>query len=152
MTKSCSCYVIGPGRSWVIVCHSREIGKDIIITVIMLLSHGTVLGYWMWWGNRARLWLHLSRLCQLRIIHCVDGSQVIDLLSWAQTCLWEREDLLPSCHGFRLFLDRLLGVSIRRRSKHHTETGSQVLGAWSPSLDGDLDPLTGVERVGLVCV
>ena len=26
------------------------------------------------------------------------------------------------------------------------------MGAWSPSLDGDLDPLTGVEWVGLVCV
>jgi hypothetical protein len=26
-----------------------------------------------------------------------------------------------------------------------------VLGAWSPSLDRDLDPLTGVERVGLTC-
>ena len=25
------------------------------------------------------------------------------------------------------------------------------MGAWSPSLDGDLDPLTGVERVSLVC-
>ena len=25
-------------------------------------------------------------------------------------------------------------------------------GAWSPSLDGDLDPVTGVEWVGLVCV
>ena len=24
-------------------------------------------------------------------------------------------------------------------------------GAWSPSLDRDLDPLTGVRRVGLVC-
>ena len=24
-------------------------------------------------------------------------------------------------------------------------------GAWSPSLDGDLNPLTGVEWVGLVC-
>ena len=40
---------------------------------------------------------------------------------------------------------------MRWRSKHHTKTGSQVLGAWSPSLDGDLDPMTGVERVGLVC-
>jgi hypothetical protein len=59
--------------------------------------------------------------------------------------------LLLSCHGFRLFSDRLLEVGIRWMSKHHTETGSQVLGAWSPSLDGDLDPLTGVERVGLVC-
>jgi hypothetical protein len=26
-----------------------------------------------------------------------------------------------------------------------------VLGAWSPSLDRDLDPVTGVERVGLAC-
>jgi hypothetical protein len=26
-----------------------------------------------------------------------------------------------------------------------------MLGALSPCLDGDLDPLTGVERVGLVC-
>jgi hypothetical protein len=25
------------------------------------------------------------------------------------------------------------------------------VGAWSPSLDGDLEPLTGLERVGLVC-
>ena len=62
-----------------------------------------------------------------------------------------REDLLLSCHEFRLFLDRLLGVGIRWRSKHHTETRSQVLGAWSPSLDEDLDPLIGVEWVGLIC-
>jgi hypothetical protein len=45
--------------------------------------------------------------------------------------------LLLSCHRFWLFLDRLLGVGIRWWSKHHTETGSQVLEAWSPSLDGD---------------
>ena len=25
------------------------------------------------------------------------------------------------------------------------------MGAWSPSLDGDLDPVIGVEQVGLVC-
>ena len=59
--------------------------------------------------------------------------------------------MLLSCHGFQLFLDRLLGVGIRWRSKHHTETGSHVLGAWRPSLDRDLDPLIGVEQVGLVC-
>jgi hypothetical protein len=39
-----------------------------------------------------------------------------------------------------------------RRSKHHTEAGPAVLGAYSPSLDGDLDPLIGVERVGLADV
>jgi hypothetical protein len=43
------------------------------------------------------------------------------------------------------------GGLIGRRSKHHTEAGPAVLGAWSPSLDGDLDPLIGVERVSLVC-
>ena len=41
-----------------------------------------------------------------------------------------------SRHGLWLFLDWLLGVGIRWRSKHHTKTGSQVLGAWSPSLHG----------------
>jgi hypothetical protein len=49
----------------------------------MLLSHGlymdnnwrpgrTVLGigYGLGWAIRARLWLHLSRLCRLRTVHC----------------------------------------------------------------------------------
>jgi hypothetical protein len=40
----------------------------------------------------------------------VDGSQVTELLSWAHTCLWEREKLLLSCHEFWLFLDRRLRV------------------------------------------
>jgi hypothetical protein len=40
----------------------------------------------------------------------VDGSQVIDLLSWAYTFLWEWEELLLSYHGFWLFLDRRLRV------------------------------------------
>jgi hypothetical protein len=43
--------------------------------------------------------------------------------------------------------DGLLG----RRSKHHTKAGLAVLGAWSPSLDVDLDPVIGVEQVGLAC-
>jgi hypothetical protein len=78
----------------------------------------------------------------------VDTSQVIDLLSRAH--IWEWKDLLLSCHGFRLFFGptvkgRLLG----RKSNHHTEGGPAMLGAWSPSLDGDLDPLTGVKQVGL---
>jgi hypothetical protein len=42
-------------------------------------------------------------------------------------------------------------VGNRWRSKHHTEARPAVLGVWSPSLDGDMNPLTGVERVGLVC-
>jgi hypothetical protein len=86
-----------------------------------------------------------------RSLHWISG-QVTDILSRAYTCLWEREDLLLSCHEFWLFLDRLLGVCFRWRSKHHIEVGPVVLGAWSPSLDGDLDPLTEVEWVGLTCV
>jgi hypothetical protein len=43
--------------------------------------------------------------------------------------------------------DGLLG----RWSKHHTKAEPTVLGAWSLSLDGDLDPVIGVEWVGLVC-
>jgi hypothetical protein len=45
----------------------------------------------------------------------------------------------------------VIGGLLGWRSKHHTEARPAVLGAWSPSLDGDLDPVTGVERVGLVC-
>jgi hypothetical protein len=46
----------------------------------------------------------------------MDPGQVIDLLSRAHTCLWEREGLLLSCHGLRLFLDRLIGGGDRWRS------------------------------------
>jgi hypothetical protein len=38
----------------------------------------------------------------------MDPSQVIDLLSWAHTCLWEWEGLLLSFHGLQLFLDWLI--------------------------------------------
>ena len=62
------------------------------------------------------------------------AERLVTLLSW-----------VPALSG------PTLRVGIRGRSKHHTKTGSQVLGAWSPSLDGDLDPLTGVGRVSSVC-
>jgi hypothetical protein len=45
----------------------------------------------------------------------------------------------------------VIGGLLGWRSKHHTEVGPAVLGVWSLSLDGDLDPVTGVERIGLVC-
>jgi hypothetical protein len=66
--------------------------------------------------------------CQLRTVCCIDSGQVTDLLSRAHTCLWEREGLLLSCHGLRLFLDRLIGGGDRWRSKHHFEAGPQVWG------------------------
>ena len=61
------------------------------------------------------------------------AGRLITLLSW-----------VPALSG------PTLGVGARWRYKHHIETGSQVLEAWSPSLDGDLDPLIGVRRVGSV--
>jgi hypothetical protein len=104
-------------RSRVIVCHSQEIG-NILLYYIILLSHGIHMnndrrpsrivlgiGYGLSWAIRARLWLHLSRLCRLRTVRCMDLGQVTDLLSRAHTCLGEREDLLLSCHGLRLFPD-----------------------------------------------
>jgi hypothetical protein len=64
--------------------------------------------------------------CQLRTIRCRDPGQVTDLLSRAYTCLWEREDLLLSCHGLQLFSDQLIGGGDRWRSKHRIETRPQV--------------------------
>jgi hypothetical protein len=72
-------------------------------------------------------------LCQLRTVRCMDPGQVIDLLSQAHTCLWEQEGLLLSCHGLRLFLDRLIGGGDRWMSKHHFEAGPQVWEfGWGP--------------------
>jgi hypothetical protein len=57
--------------------------KYIIVTIIMLLSYeinnwrlsGTVLGigYELGWTIRARLWLHLSRLCRLKTVCCTES-------------------------------------------------------------------------------
>jgi hypothetical protein len=116
--------------------------KYLIVTIIMLHHMKCIwiirdrakrVGWtWTWLGNRAGLWLHLFRLCQLRTVRCIDPDQVTDLLSRVYTCLWEREDLFLSCRGFRLFLDRLFRVVIYtglRRSKHHTKVRPAVLGA-----------------------
>jgi hypothetical protein len=65
---------------------------------------------------------------RLRTIRCIDPGQVTDLLSQAHTCLWERKCLLLSCHGLRLFPDRLIGGRDRWRSKHCIVAGSQVWG------------------------
>ena len=70
----------------------------------------------------------------------VDGSQVIDLLSWAHTCLWEQEDSLLSYPRFRLLPDRLIGGRDRWRSKHHSKAAPYVrglrvqvwMGTWTP--------------------
>jgi hypothetical protein len=78
---------------------------------------------------RGIAWLHcFSCPCRLRTVRCMDPGQVTDLLSRSYTCLWEREGLLLSCHGLRLFPDRLIGGGDRWRSKHHFEVGPQVWG------------------------
>ena len=53
-----------------------------------------------------------------------------------------REDLLLSCHGFRLFPDRLLGWFLGGGPCAALSPGLRG-GVWSPSLDGDLDPMIG---------
>ena len=52
-----------------------------------------------------------------------------------------REDLFLSCRGFRLFPDRLIGGEDGGGPCTALSLGLRM-GAWSPSLDGDLDPRT----------
>jgi hypothetical protein len=111
---------------------------------------------------RGIVWLHCFPCpCRLRIIRCMDPGQVTDLLSRAYTCLWKRKGLLLSCHGLRLFSDQLIGGGDRCLRKYVKLVGSATpqwarassVGAWSPSLDRDLKPLTGAgwSRLCLVC-
>ena len=53
-----------------------------------------------------------------------------------------REDLLLSCRGFRLFSDRLIGDGDGGGPCTALSPGLKGEGL-SPSLDGDLDPVTG---------
>ena len=53
-----------------------------------------------------------------------------------------REGSLLSCCGFWLFPDRLIGGGDDRGISTTLSPGLGV-GAWSPSLDGDLDPMIG---------
>jgi hypothetical protein len=66
-------------------------------------------------------------------------------------CLWSGKTCYSLVMGSGSFWTDCYRWIIAWRSKQRTELGSQVLGAWSPSLDRDLDPLIGVEQVGLVC-
>jgi hypothetical protein len=90
-------------------------------------------------------------------------GRLVTLLSWVSALsglggghrllLWMlvRSQTYYPEHGSRKTCYSLVmgfsSFSIGWRSKHHTEGGPQVLGAWSPSLDGDLDPLIGVEQI-----
>ena len=56
--------------------------------------------------------------------------------------MYVREDLLLSCRGFWLFLDRLIGGRDGGGLSTALSLGLRS-GAQSPSLDGELDPVTG---------
>ena len=56
--------------------------------------------------------------------------------------------MLLSYHGFWLFLDQLIGDGDGGGLRTTLSPGLRS-GAWSPSLDRDLDPLTGEWWVGL---
>ena len=80
-------------------------------------------------------------LCRLRTGHWVLGKSqsyyTKHILGYG--C---REDLLLSCHGFWLFLDRLIGGGDGGGPCTALNPGLRS-GAWSPSLDGDLNPMIG---------
>jgi hypothetical protein len=70
------------------------------------------------------LWMVVrSQIYYPKYILACESRKLVTLLSWVSA----------------LFRPTFKG-GIRWRFKHHTEAGSQVLGAWSPSLDGDLEP------------
>ena len=62
-----------------------------------------------------------------------------------------REGLLLSCRGFWLFLDRLIGGGDGGGLSTTLSPGLRSGGLESPSLDGDLDPVTGGWWVSLAC-
>jgi hypothetical protein len=96
---------------------------------------------WTWLGNPSEALVAFVPSVSIkdRSLHWTPG-QVTDVLSRAHTCLWEQEGLLLSCHGLRLFSDRLIGGGDKWRSKHHFEAGPQVwglgvrvwTGTWNP--------------------
>jgi hypothetical protein len=131
----------------------------------MLLSHGIYIYICIIIKDRAGLGLNglglgwaIGRVSDCICLACVDWgpsvavdtSQVTDLLSRAHTCLWGGKTCYSLVMGSDSFWTDCCGGLLGRKSKHHTEAGPAVLGAWSPSLLRDLDPMTGVERVGLV--
>jgi hypothetical protein len=141
---------------WVLLVHDRVAALLRFIDSVSNLSLLTIDGYYYyyyihdkmmerkWWPGRDLVWVlvgvtscvprprgiaglhYFPCLCQLRTVRCMDPGQVIDLLSRAHTCLWERKGLLLSCHGLQLFSDRLIGGGDRWRSKHCIEAGPQV--------------------------
>ena len=68
----------------------------------------------------------------------MDARQVTDLLSQAHTWVWAQGRLVALLSWIRLFLDRLIGGGDGGGPCTALSLGLRV-GAWSPSLDGDLN-------------
>jgi hypothetical protein len=63
------------------------------------------------------------------------AERLVTLFSW-----------VPALFGPTIMVDCWVG------GLSTTEARSAVLETWSANLDGDLDPVTGVKRIGLICV
>ena len=143
------------GRSWVIACHSREIGNILLYYYHLENVNG---GKEKWWPGRDMVWvlvgvrgcvavdaghslvtlLSLSMSVKHRSLH-KPSRQVTDLLSWAHTWVWALGRLVALLSWIWLFPDRLIWRRGWWMSSRHTESRTQDVGAWSLSLDGDLD-------------
>ena len=78
-------------------------------------------------------------LCGLRTGRSIrHRGQVTDLLSRAHTWVWAQGRLVALLSWIRLFPDRLMGGRVVEVLTPHWVRDLGV-GAWSPSLDGDLD-------------
>jgi hypothetical protein len=155
--------ILDPGRSRVITCHSWEI-ENILLLLLSWYYHieqiciiirdqaglgldGLGLG---WAIERGSVVFVPSVSIKDRLLHwTLVRSQTYypeHILAYmsGKTCY---SIVMGSSSFWTDCYDGLLG----RRSKYHTEVGPAVLGAWGSSLNGDLDPVTGVKRVGLVC-
>ena len=127
--------------------------------IIGLLSLG-IYKWWKgkWWPGRDMVWvlvgvrgcvtvdaghslvtlLSLSVLVEDRSLH-KPSRQVTDLLSRAHTWVWALGRLVALLSRIRLFSDRLSGFYFDGGGPGTALSPGLRVGAWSPSLDGDLD-------------
>ena len=143
-----------------IAYHSREIGNILLYYYHLENING---GKEKWWPGRNMIWVLVGvRGCVLR----PTGHGLVTLFSLSVSVKdrplhWtlgksriyypkhtlgygHREDLLLSCHGFWLFLDRLSGWFFGWRSKHRTKYRTQGwgprvqvwTGTWTPWQEG----------------
>jgi hypothetical protein len=152
------------GRSRVIACHSREIG-NILLLLLAYYYHmeyiwiingdraGLDLGFGLGfgWATKRGLRLHLFCLCWLRAIRCTVSPVKSQIYCHEHILAYgSRKACYSLVMGSGSFQTDYLEAGIGGGLSTTLRLGLKV-GAWSPSLDGYLEPVTGVERVGLAC-